>query len=45
MGVRGKVSRNTLVHANDTREWRIHAGFAHMLIETARQLYTGEDFG
>ena len=23
MGIRGKVSRNTLAHANETRDWRI----------------------
>ncbi len=45
MGIRGKVSRNTLAHANETRDWRIYADFAHVLIHTARQLYAGEDFG
>ena len=45
MGIRGKVSRNTLAHANETRDWRIYADFAHVLINTARQLYAGEDFG
>jgi len=45
MGIRGKVSRNTLAHANETRDWRIHADFAHVLIKTARQLYADEDFG
>jgi len=28
MGIRGKVSRNTLAHANETRDWRIYADFA-----------------
>jgi hypothetical protein len=45
MGVRGKVTRNTLVHANETRDRSIHAGFAHVLIKIARQLYSGEDTG
>jgi transposase len=45
MGIRGKVSRNTLAHANETRNWRIYADFAQVLIRTARQLYAGEDFG
>ncbi len=45
MGIRGKVSRNTLAHANETRDWRIYADFAHVLIKTARQLYADEDFG
>lgn len=45
MGIRGKVSRNTLAHANETRDWRIYADFAQILIKKARQLYAGEDFG
>lgn len=45
MGIRGKVSRNTLANANQTRDWRIYADFAHVLIDTARELYAEEDFG
>lgn len=45
MGIRGKVSRNTLAHANETRDWRIYADFAQVLIGTARRLYAEEDFG
>jgi hypothetical protein len=45
MGIRGKVSRNTLAHANETRDWRIYADFAQVLIKTARLLYADEDFG
>jgi hypothetical protein len=45
MGVRGKVSRNTLAHANETRDWRIYADFAQVLIHRARRLYADEDFG
>ncbi len=45
MGIRGKVSRNTLAHANETRDWRIYAEFAQVLIRTARELYAGENFG
>ena len=33
LGIRGKVSRNTLAHANQTRDWRIYANFAQILIE------------
>lgn len=44
-GIRGKVSRNTLAHANETRDWRIYADFAQVLIGTARTLYAGESFG
>jgi len=45
MGIRGKVSRNTLAHANETRDWRIYADFAQVLISLARGLYASEDFG
>jgi transposase len=45
MGIRSKVSRNTLAHANQTRDWRIYADFAQALICEARKLYANEDFG
>ena len=45
MGIRGKVSRNTLANANKTRDWRIYADFAQTLITEARTLYVDEDFG
>jgi len=45
MGIRGKVSRNTLAHANQVRDWRIYADFAHVLIGRARQLYASDTFG
>jgi len=45
MGIRGKVSRNTLAHANEVRNCRIYADFAQVLITSARKLYAGEDFG
>lgn len=45
MGIRGKVSRNTLAHANETRDWRIYSDFAQVLIRTARELYAADDFG
>lgn len=45
MGIRGQVSRNTLANANQVRDWRIYADFAHILIKNARQLYAEEDFG
>jgi len=31
MGFRGNVSRNTLAHANQIRDWRIYADFAQIL--------------
>ena len=45
MGIRGKVSRSTLAHANENRDWRIYSDFAQILIHDARQLYVNEDFG
>jgi hypothetical protein len=45
MGIRGNVSRNTLAHANETRDWRIYADFAQVLIHQARDLYADDDFG
>ncbi|MEO7646718.1 MAG: IS4 family transposase [Gemmatimonadaceae bacterium] len=45
MGFRGTIARSTLAEANETRDWRIHADFAHGLIATARKLYATEDLG
>jgi hypothetical protein len=45
MGIKGKVSRNTLAKANETRDWRIYSDFAQTLIHEARRLYVDEDFG
>ena len=45
MGIRGKVSRNTLAHANEVRDWRIYADFAQILIARARALYVNDPFG
>lgn len=45
MGIRGRVSRNTLAHANQVRDWRIYADFAHILIGRARRLYANDSFG
>ena len=45
MGIRSRVSRNTLAHANEVRDWRIHADFAQVLIGRARRLYADEDLG
>ena len=44
MGIRGAVSRNTLVNANEKRDWRICADFAEGLIAIARRLYSDDDF-
>jgi len=45
MGIRGKVSRNTLAHANEVRDWRMYADFAQILITRARRLYANDPFG
>jgi hypothetical protein len=45
MGFRGQVSRNTLAHANEVRDWRIYRDFAQALIRLARDLYRQESFG
>jgi len=44
MGIRSKVSRNNLSHTNDTRDWRIYADFAQILISQARDLYANDPF-
>jgi hypothetical protein len=45
LGLRTKVvARNTLAHANATRDWRIYAEFAQRLIQIARRLYAQEPF-
>lgn len=45
MGIRGKISRTTLSRANENRNWRIYADFAQVLIHSARDLYSNDDFG
>ena len=45
MGIRGRVARSTLADANETRDWRIVADFAQVLIGIARPLYAAEPFG
>jgi hypothetical protein len=45
MGIRGGVSRNNLANANETRDWRIYADFAQVLIHQARSLYADDGFG
>jgi len=45
LGIRSTIARNTLAHANETRDWRIYADFAQILIQRARELYCHDDFG
>jgi len=44
-GFRGRISRSTLAYANETRDWRIYADFAQILIQHARALYASDSFG
>lgn len=44
-GFRSLVKRSTLADANETRDWRIFADFAHSLIKTARPMYADTDLG
>ena len=45
MGFRGSIPRSTLAYANETRDWRIYADFAQVLIHIARGLYKDDEFG
>ena len=45
MGIREAVSRSTLADANELRDWRIYAEFAHRLITQVRTRYASEDLG
>lgn len=45
MGIRGKIARSTLADANEKRDWRIYADFAHALINLAQKMHCKDDFG
>jgi hypothetical protein len=45
MGFRSKIARSTLADANESRDWRIFADFAQILIARARPLYAGDPIG
>jgi hypothetical protein len=45
MGLRHRVHRSTLADANDSRDWRIWADVAALLIRRARKLYSDCDLG
>jgi hypothetical protein len=45
LGLRGHVSRNTLAHANELRDWRIYCEFAQALVRIARRLYAKDSLG
>src|SRR5437588_1183878 len=44
-GLSGPVRRSSLADANERRDWRIYAAFAHTLIDIARPLYADTDLG
>jgi hypothetical protein len=39
------VARSTLAHANESRDWRIYADFAQVLIGIARPLHARDPMG
>jgi len=43
-GIRQPTARSTLADANENRDWRIFADFAHVLIQQATTLYADEPF-
>jgi hypothetical protein len=43
-GIRKPTPRSTLADANETRDWRIFADFAEVLIQQASKLYASEPF-
>jgi IS4 transposase len=45
LGIRSKVARTTLADANESRDWRIFADFAQVLIGIARPLYAADPIG
>jgi len=45
VGLRGRVARSTLADANESRDWRIYADFAQLLIAIARPLYSRDPIG
>jgi hypothetical protein len=44
-GIKGSVARSTLAEANESRDWRIWADFAAVLIAEARALHADDTFG
>src|SRR5207302_1930357 len=45
MGFRTTIARSTLADANESRDWRIYADFAQVLIAIARPLYAQDPIG
>jgi hypothetical protein len=45
MGFKSTIARSTLADANESRDWRIYADFAQVLIAIARPLYAHDPMG
>jgi hypothetical protein len=45
MGFKSTIARSTLADANESRDWRIYADFAQVLIAIARPLYAHDPIG
>src|SRR5579864_9566463 len=45
MGFRSTIARSTLADANESRDWRIYADFAQVLVALARPLYAHDPIG
>ncbi len=44
IGLRSKISRLTLAYANQSRDWKIYAEFAYILIDQAKEFYRDDKF-
>ena len=45
LGINSSIYHSNMAHANHTRDWRIYADFAQILIQRAKQLYVDDDLG
>jgi hypothetical protein len=42
IGIRSKISKSNLIHANNHRSWKIFFDFAQILIKDATSLYKND---
>ena len=42
LGIRSKITKSNLAHANNTRNWKIFFDFAHILIKETTKLYRND---
>lgn len=45
LGIRSSIAKSTIADANNSRDWRIYADFAQILIGIARPLYLNDEIG